>query len=351
MPQRSTHFYQKYQLIFLLLLCSKLVFGQNSGCITFDGGGQHLTSTSQSLNNIGSGDFTFEAWINAEVSAGSLFPVIFSNRNATNAGTIFFFDEDFSGGPKTLAVQMYGVNYSIPNNGAFGEILDGECHHVAISRSGSQLTFYVDGSSIGTTVVVGNPSVTAFHDIWIGQDPIYNSTFSGTISVLKIWDIGLTDPELNESKNCPSLDGSDLTAYWKFDESDGPLTLETITEEQSTFGSLEIPDQYDPDWGTTCCACDGSSYDIPAPVFTLPNIVTANGDGVNDLFVPVMNNGIEKLHCVILNRWGNIMFETEDPAFSWNPKGVTEGVYYYLIDYTDNQENEKKVHGFFYVEH
>mgnify|MGYP003926889713 CR=1 FL=1 len=79
--------------------------------------------------------------------------------------------------------------------------------------------------------------------------------------------------------------------------------------------------------------------------------MTANGDGVNDLFVPVMNNGIEKLHCVILNRWGNIMFETEDPAFSWNPKGVTEGVYYYLIDYTDNQENEKKVHGFFYVEH
>ena len=79
--------------------------------------------------------------------------------------------------------------------------------------------------------------------------------------------------------------------------------------------------------------------------------MTANGDGVNDLFTPVQNHGIEKLHCVIFNRWGNVMFETEEVIFNWNPKDVSDGVYYYLIEYTDNQENEETVHGFFHVEH
>lgn len=344
-----------YNLRHIYLICIALLsfstVAQNSGCVTFNAGTQRVTSTSQALNTIGSKDFTFEAWLSGETSIYSTHPTIFSNKNAQQAGTIFFFFDDGSGGPKMLAVQLYGVNYSIPNNGTFnGEILDGECHHVAISRVDSLLTFYVDGSSIGTTLIEGNPSVTAFHDIWIGQDPLINNTFSGTISVLKIWGAGLTQPELNVSKDCPSENGTDILAYWKFDEGGGPTTLETISDTPSHFGSHAVTEQYNPSWGTTCCACDGSSYDVPKPQLELPNVVTANGDLTNDVFTPVVAAGIEKLHCVILNRWGNVMYESDEIAINWNPLAVTEGVYYYLIDYTDNQDNEETVHGFFYVE-
>ena len=338
-------------IVLLLISGNSPVLAQNSGCVTFNAGTQRITSSSQALNTIGSKDFTFEAWINGETSINSTHPTIFSNKNGQQAGTVFFFFDDGSGGPKMLCVQLYGINYSIPNNGSFnGEILDGECHHVAISRSDSLLTFYVDGSTIGTTLITGNPSVTTFHEIWIGQDPLINNTFSGTISVLKIWDIGLTQPELNVSKDCPSDNGDDLLAYWKFDENGGPTALESISNTDSYFGTHATSDEFNPEWGKTCCSCDGSSYDAPAAQLVLPNVVTANGDLNNDIFTPVMSAGIEKLHCVILNRWGIVMFETDNLDINWNPVSVTQGVYYYLIDYKDNQENEGAVHGFFYVE-
>ncbi len=72
--------------------------------------------------------------------------------------------------------------------------------------------------------------------------------------------------------------------------------------------------------------------------YTLPNVFTPNGDGINDLFIPFPYYFVEKIELTIYNRWGTVVFKTEDPDINWNgidletKKLVSDGVYYYICD-------------------
>jgi len=72
--------------------------------------------------------------------------------------------------------------------------------------------------------------------------------------------------------------------------------------------------------------------------YDLPNVFTPNGDGINDLYHPYPYQFVEKVDMKIYNRWGNLVFETEDPDLNWNGKNiqtqklVSDGVYYYICD-------------------
>lgn len=63
-------------------------------------------------------------------------------------------------------------------------------------------------------------------------------------------------------------------------------------------------------------------------IFYMPNAFTPNEDGVNDLFGPVME-GVdpEGYEFVIVNRWGETVFSTNDPDQKWNGSGI-QGSYY-----------------------
>jgi gliding motility-associated-like protein len=74
-------------------------------------------------------------------------------------------------------------------------------------------------------------------------------------------------------------------------------------------------------------------------LYELPNVFTPNGDNVNDLFVSKnLNNSIEKVDMKIFNRYGQLIYETTDPAINWDGKykdsnnKVSSGVYYYICD-------------------
>ncbi len=72
--------------------------------------------------------------------------------------------------------------------------------------------------------------------------------------------------------------------------------------------------------------------------YRLPNVFTPNGDERNDLFVPFPYSSVEKIDMQIVNRWGNLVFKTEDPNIKWDGKiqgtnqAVSDGVYYYICD-------------------
>lgn len=66
----------------------------------------------------------------------------------------------------------------------------------------------------------------------------------------------------------------------------------------------------------------------------IPNVITANGDGVNDAFY--LGSLLPKTYVLILDRWGNIVYESDDYDNNWkatDKKGnpVMDGVYTYLI--------------------
>lgn len=81
-------------------------------------------------------------------------------------------------------------------------------------------------------------------------------------------------------------------------------------------------------------------------IIEVPNVFTPNGDNVNDtLFVNTVN--AKTFHAIIVNRWGDFMYEITTPNGSWNGMSknqeCTEGVYFLLYDATDY--NDKKYNG------
>ncbi len=77
----------------------------------------------------------------------------------------------------------------------------------------------------------------------------------------------------------------------------------------------------------------------------LPNIITPNNDGKNDVFTPVFIKGIHVLKTLIYNQWGIQVFETDDLMINWNPEGHTDGTYYWFIQYTDIRGANKSYKG------
>lgn len=71
------------------------------------------------------------------------------------------------------------------------------------------------------------------------------------------------------------------------------------------------------------------------PEYSLPNVFTPNGDGVNDLFVPFPYRSVAYIELTVFNRWGSIVFETTDPDILWDGTNrdsgelVSAGVYFY----------------------
>ena len=74
------------------------------------------------------------------------------------------------------------------------------------------------------------------------------------------------------------------------------------------------------------------------PVYELPNVITVDGDGKNDFFIPFPYRFVESIDLVIYNRWGQAVFKSEDPTIHWDGKNqyskqlVPDGVYYYVCE-------------------
>jgi gliding motility-associated-like protein len=71
-------------------------------------------------------------------------------------------------------------------------------------------------------------------------------------------------------------------------------------------------------------------------VYSLPNVFTPNNDQYNDIYHPFPYTSVERVEMTIFNRWGNIVYETEDPDINWDGKDskngseCADGVYFYV---------------------
>ena len=80
------------------------------------------------------------------------------------------------------------------------------------------------------------------------------------------------------------------------------------------------------------CASAGELY--------LPNAFSPNGDGENDSLQVYYGNFlcIKTLNIVIYNRWGNKVFQADDPSFEWDGnfqgKKLDSGAYTYYMEVT-----------------
>lgn len=78
----------------------------------------------------------------------------------------------------------------------------------------------------------------------------------------------------------------------------------------------------------------------------MPNVFTPNGDGVNDVFGLVYDceYGITEFYMRIFNRWGQVVFESEQVEVPWSGNSLTADVYYYEVFFTESYEGKVESH-------
>jgi gliding motility-associated-like protein len=79
----------------------------------------------------------------------------------------------------------------------------------------------------------------------------------------------------------------------------------------------------------------------------IPNVISANGDGVNDVFEMQGLKAYTEL--IIIDRWGIVVFKTDDYKNDWGGKDqsgndLSDGVYTYSYKTTDGKQGHGFVH-------
>jgi gliding motility-associated-like protein len=149
---------------------------------------------------------------------------------------------------------------------------------------------------------------------------------------------GYAPLDVNFINNSLSTTGAgSITSIWSF----GNGTSATNTNNASQNTSYSAPGNYSVMLVTKKGVCVDSilkviRVDIPSKM-EVPNIFTPNGDGSNDVFFLKAAN-LTELNCVILDRWGNKVYETSSGTgnVAWDGKNFggkecAAGVYFYII--------------------
>lgn len=112
-------------------------------------------------------------------------------------------------------------------------------------------------------------------------------------------------------------------------------------------------------WGTYNWMVDNLTYGaaylpkIDEPVeahFELPNVFTPNGDKTNDFFEPIKTGHILENEITIYDRWGKIVYYSNESAFSWDGMNLqkeksSEGTYFYMGQAKDACDKTINYHG------
>ena len=88
-------------------------------------------------------------------------------------------------------------------------------------------------------------------------------------------------------------------------------------------------------------------YEHCAQELYLPNAFTPGPDALNPVFLPIFSypDEIEEYRMEIYNRWGGLVFRTEEKTYGWDGSNAMEGVYAVVIHYKSRGEKAKTVKG------
>ncbi len=115
------------------------------------------------------------------------------------------------------------------------------------------------------------------------------------------------------------------------------IEVEYLNAKDSVYARMVAP-------ADEICSADGAiKLEWIFPSFKLPNAFTPNGDGENDQFRAVIDEGVEIVEMTIVSRWGQTMYSASgnqgwDGKF--NGKNAPSDTYLYLIKYRLDPKSE-----------
>ena len=135
--------------------------------------------------------------------------------------------------------------------------------------------------------------------------------------------------------------------YWSTGSNDSVIEINT-------------PEVYSINVISTCASLhheitvvEDPSCDVQDEIF-IPTVFSPNSDNINDVFTVFFGSDLDitGVQCSVFDRWGNMVFRSEDFPFGWdgnfNGNAMSPGVYVYLIKVgfsTSGEEKEKVFYG------
>lgn len=195
-----------------------------------------------------------------------------------------------------------------------------------------------------------NDSVNSPHDTSTLLYPFYQFSHAGTFYVkLTAWsELGIrttTDtviifqgPEANFPLTNPTHDTIYFENTFLLEATPGYASYEWNTGDTIYYVNVTQEGEYTVTMKTTeGCQSIESVYMLETFVpIQVPNAFTPNGDGLNDIFKPVVNTELVRQYRLsIYNKWGQLIFETNNAGKGWDGENAMPGVYVWVISYAN----------------
>ncbi len=162
----------------------------------------------------------------------------------------------------------------------------------------------------------------------------------------------IVDPNTNVGFTSSLGNPISTSYFWSFGD------ISSGTGDSSTFANPSHSYAQTGNYCITLIATNGTCADtnttciivIGEIIINVPNVFTPNNDNINDLFF-ISSTGLKTLEVDVFDRWGLKMYSWTGFLDSWdgrtkNGKMAPNGVYYYMIKYTDLKDESKEVTGF-----
>ncbi len=333
--------YQKYVLVFTGMLFSQFTwadgFIRNGGFEGTPGIENVPEDWNAGCGNINTPD-TQPGWWNVELEPkeGSTYLNLLYKEDGTQesvyqklvnplpAGSCFLIEIHLAMACQDSISNLYHFDLNNPGN--------------LIVRGSNEYTC-ADGQLLGTFEVVSNCRWKKYYAVFQANEEINyiylefskgdQTTENGSILIddFKL-DYTTPFPEENYSVNY----GNSVTLFanvesmgeiWDLSTGesyeDTPSISPIITE--NTTVSIEY-------WSVDSCLLFQSFNIWVIPI--IPNIVTADNDGINDAFI--IRGLSEDARLTVLNRWGELVYLSNHYHNTWIPQKNADGVYFYILE-------------------
>jgi gliding motility-associated-like protein len=230
------------------------------------------------------------------------------------------------------AYQFPAPGFDSIENLCFGgtKILDG----------GISSTYYLWSNGSNSEKI----TVTQPGKYWVMLTSAHNCTATDTVNVVLVQNPAnflVTSITKCSSKDTTLSPISDFDGYMWSNGSNA----KSIEVSKGGLYWLDVTDQ------NGCIGRDSIMViDSLCPVYIfIPDAFTPNGDGLNDIFKPTFSGTLSGYHFSVYNRWGGLVFSTDDPARGWD--GTLEGrqqpigVYVWICTYILDAQSVKTDRG------
>ena len=236
-----------------------------------------------------------------------------------------------------------GINYEVDSITCYNKA-DAQISIIDISGGTPTFEYSIDGGSYGSnkdfadlspgnhTIEVRDDNGCHYSQMILIDNPEEVKVELGTNKVIAEGDVVTISPDI-------SIDLNDANIVWSSDPTGTScnncpeLTVSPII---TTTYFIEVNDKQG------CLSKDSIEIGVNSLAGEIieTDVITPNGDGVNDLLQFTLSNVIPNSELSIYNRWGDRIYHKKDYTNNWDADGYPGGVYYYMLK-VDGKEVKK----------